>query len=82
MLLLMSRSCISQYVSCYHTWVTKTSSIAQNFSPFFVLCCIILLSQQGFSYISSNGCQRAGLRLGMGTVFAGVRVSVIERGQS
>ena len=51
-------------------------------TPECVICRIILLLQQGFSYICSNGCQCTGSRLGMGTAFAGVGISVVERGWS
>ena len=70
-------SCISQYDSCYHTWVTKTC-ISQDFYFVCVFCRIMFL-QQGFSYICSNGCQCTGSRLGMGTAFADVGISVEER---
>ena len=77
----MSMSCISQYDSCYHTWVTKTC-ISQDFFFVCVICRIILLLQQGFSLICWNGCQCTGSCLGMGTAFAGVGISVVERGWS
>ena len=82
MLVVMSMSCISQYDSCFQTWVTKTCISQDFFVCVCVICRIILLLQQGFIYICSNGCQCTGSRLGMGTVFAGVGISVVERGWS
>ena len=80
-----------EWVNLYFNWDLITNSdlrqlqqcLTKSSDLFFcAVCRIILLLQQGFRYICLNGCQCTGPRLGMGTVFAGVGISVMERGWS